>query len=242
MTEGGPQYDVAIVGAGDVGCAIARELARFELRLALIEAGRDVGAGTSKANTAILHTGFDSKPGTLDARLVARGHELLLAFADEVGIPLERTSGLLVAWNHEQLGRFPVILDNARRCGHDRQREVGLDELRRLEPRLAPGALGALKIPDAAATVTPSRRRAVAGSEARDRMPRSAALDRFECAGWGGRLPSPRSLPPLRTRAARVAARRALDGRPDALARPASAARAGTLCEPSVELGERRRR
>ncbi|TMK71024.1 MAG: FAD-dependent oxidoreductase, partial [Actinobacteria bacterium] len=51
-------YDVAIVGAGDVGTAIARELARFELRIALIEAGPDVGAGTSKANTAILHTGY----------------------------------------------------------------------------------------------------------------------------------------------------------------------------------------
>src|SRR5204863_4526194 len=82
-------YDVAIVGAGDVGSAIARELARFDLRIALIEAGPDVGAGTSKANTAILHTGFDAKPGSLEARLVARGHDLLLAYAEEVGIPLE---------------------------------------------------------------------------------------------------------------------------------------------------------
>ncbi len=92
-------YDVAIVGAGDVGAALARELARFELRIVLLEAGRDVGAGTSKANTAILHTGFDAKPGTLEARLVARGHDLLLAYADEVGIPVERTGALLVAWS-----------------------------------------------------------------------------------------------------------------------------------------------
>ena len=61
-----PDADVAIVGAGDVGTAIARELARFELRIVLLEAGPDVGAGTSKANTAILHTGFDGKPGTHD--------------------------------------------------------------------------------------------------------------------------------------------------------------------------------
>src|SRR5438874_583917 len=65
-------YDVAVVGAGDVGAAIARELARFELRVALLDRG-DVGAGTSKANTAILHTGFDAKPGT---------HEALLAGVD----------------------------------------------------------------------------------------------------------------------------------------------------------------
>src|SRR5262245_63775467 len=100
-------YDVAIVGAGDVGAAIARELSRFDLRLALIEAGPDVGAGTSKANTAILHTGFDAKPETLEARLVARGHDLLMAYAEEVGIPVERTGALLAAWDDEQLRRLP---------------------------------------------------------------------------------------------------------------------------------------
>src|SRR5450759_4773815 len=55
-------FDVVIIGAGVVGSAIARELSRHELDLALVEAGPDVGAGTSKANTAILHTGFDAKP------------------------------------------------------------------------------------------------------------------------------------------------------------------------------------
>src|SRR2546423_11717891 len=120
---------VAIVGAGDVGAAIARELARFDLRRAMVEAGRDVGAGTSKANTAILHTGFDAKPGTLEATLVARGHDLLMSYAEEVGIPLERTGALLIAWNDEELRRLPVIQENARRCGYGRAREVGRDEL-----------------------------------------------------------------------------------------------------------------
>jgi glycerol-3-phosphate dehydrogenase len=142
------RHDVAIVGAGDVGAAIARELARFELRVALIEAGRDVGAGTSKANTAILHTGFDAKPGTLEARLVARGHDLLMAYAEEVGIPLEQTGALLVAWDAEQRGRFEAIVENARNCGYDRVRRVTSDELYRLEPDLGPGAVGALEIPD----------------------------------------------------------------------------------------------
>src|SRR3981081_3033072 len=118
ITRNGPQYDVAIIGAGDVGCAIARELSQFELRLVLIEADVDVGAGTSKANTAILHTGFDSKPGTLEAPRASRGHALLLAYADQVGIPLERTGALLVAWDDEQLRRLPAIVENARRCGY----------------------------------------------------------------------------------------------------------------------------
>src|ERR671936_766183 len=124
-------YDVAIVGAGDVGAAIARELARFDLRLALVEAGRDVGAGTSKANTAILHTGFDSKPGTLEATLVARGHDLLIAYAEEVGIPFERTGALLIAWSEDELDRLPALEANARECGYDRVRELGPEELYR---------------------------------------------------------------------------------------------------------------
>jgi glycerol-3-phosphate dehydrogenase len=147
-SSGTDSYDVAIVGAGDVGSAIARELARFDLRIALIEAGPDVGAGTSKANTAILHTGFDAKPGSLEARLVARGHDLLLAYAEEVGIPLERMGALLVAWDAEQHARFGAITDNAERCGYGKVTEVGVDELYEREPHLGPGALGALEVPD----------------------------------------------------------------------------------------------
>ena len=66
-------YDVAVIGAGVVGAAVARELSQYELHCVLVEAGDDVGAGTSKANTAFLHTGFDGKPNTLETRLVQRG-------------------------------------------------------------------------------------------------------------------------------------------------------------------------
>src|SRR5215217_6416751 len=121
--------DVVIVGAGVVGAAIARELARYELDVTLLEAGPDVGAGTSKANTALLHTGFDAKPGTLEARLVARGYELLGEYAERVGIPVERTGALLVAWNEDQLAEFPAILDAARANGSIVLRTVGPDEL-----------------------------------------------------------------------------------------------------------------
>jgi glycerol-3-phosphate dehydrogenase len=184
-----PQYDVAIVGAGDVGCAIGRELARFQLRLALIEADRDVGAGTSKANTAILHTGFDAKPGTLEARLVARGHDLLLGYADEVGIPLERTGALLVAWDDDELARLPTLADNARRCGYERVREVDDAELRRREPHLGPAARGALEIPDehVVCPFTPplayATQMVLAGGELR-RSERVLALEQSGEDGW----------------------------------------------------------
>ena len=139
--------DVAIVGAGVVGCAIARELSGFSLRVTLLEAGPDVGAGTSKANTALLHTGFDAKPGTLEARLVARGHRLLGEYAERVGIPVERTGALLVAWNDEQVAALPAIAEQARANGSDLA-ELGAEELYEREPHLGPGALGALEVAD----------------------------------------------------------------------------------------------
>jgi glycerol-3-phosphate dehydrogenase len=113
----------------------------------LLEAGRDVGAGTSKANTALLHTGFDAKPGTLEARLVRRGYELLSAYAPRAGIPVAAIGALLVAWDDEQLAAFPGIVERARANGYDAIRELDLDELYRREPRLGPGARGALEVP-----------------------------------------------------------------------------------------------
>jgi glycerol-3-phosphate dehydrogenase len=140
--------DVAVVGAGVVGAAVARRLGRTRLRVALVEAGHDVGAGTSKANTAILHTGFDAKPGTCEARLVARGHALLSAYAAEAGVPVERTGALLVAWTDEQRDSLPRLAERAAANGYDRCDLVDAVELYRLEPHLGPGALGALTVPD----------------------------------------------------------------------------------------------
>ena len=139
--------DVVIVGGGVVGTAIARELSRFDLRCTLVEAAPDVGARTSKANTALLHTGFDAKPGTLEARLVPRGRELLTEYAGRVGIPVQQTGALLVAWNLEQREAFPGIVDQARANGYDALRELSAAELYEREPHLGPGATGALEVP-----------------------------------------------------------------------------------------------
>jgi len=148
VTQAPLERDVVVIGAGVVGTAIARELSRFELRCTLVEAGVDVGAGTSKANTALLHTGFDAKPGTLEAKLVRRGYELLSRYAATVGIPLQRTGALLVAWNEEQLAAFSGIVERAHANGYTAIREVGTEELYRLEPHLGRGAHGALEVPD----------------------------------------------------------------------------------------------
>ena len=140
-------YDVAVIGAGVVGCAIARELARYRVNCVLIDAASDVGTGTSKANTALLHTGFDAKPGSLEARLVRRGYELLRSYGAEAGIPIEPIGALLVAWDAEQLAALPSIADSAARNGYTGTREMSADELYRAEPHLGPGAMGALEVP-----------------------------------------------------------------------------------------------
>ncbi|MCF3118685.1 FAD-dependent oxidoreductase [Streptomyces arenae] len=141
-------YDVTVVGAGVVGCAIARELARHRgLRVALVEASDDVGDGTSKANTAILHTGFDAVPGSLESRLVREGQRLLAAYAAESGIPVEPVGALLVAWDAEQLDALPGLLAKAERNGYAEARIIDAAEARAREPHLGPGALGALDVP-----------------------------------------------------------------------------------------------
>jgi glycerol-3-phosphate dehydrogenase len=140
-------FDVAIVGAGVVGSAIARELTRYGADCVLIEAAPDVGTGTSKANTAIMHTGFDAEPGTIEARLVSRGYELLGPYANRVGIPTTRTGALMVAWSEEQLDSLPGIEAKAAENGRDTRR-VEAQELYEREPELGPGALGAIEIPE----------------------------------------------------------------------------------------------
>ena len=146
--DGAGGADVVIVGAGVVGTAIARTLARYALDCALVDAARDVGTGTTKANTAILHTGFDAKPGTLESRLLRRGSALLREYAAAAGVPVERTGAVLVAWTPDQAASLPGIEENARRNGYPSVRPVSAAELYAREPWLGPGALAALEVPD----------------------------------------------------------------------------------------------
>jgi glycerol-3-phosphate dehydrogenase len=139
--------DVVIIGAGVVGTAIARTIAGYQLSCVLVDAAGDVGTGTTKANTAILHTGFDTVPGSLESRLLRRGSGLLHDYARRAGIPVERTGALVVAWTDEQESALPGIEDKARRNGCTDVRRVTAADLYRAEPRLGPGARGAIEIP-----------------------------------------------------------------------------------------------
>lgn len=147
-------FDVAVIGGGIVGAAIARDLSGHDLAVALLEARDDVGDGTSKANTAILHTGFDAEPGSLESKLVARGCRLLGAYAGATGIPVERTGALLVAWTGEELRALPALKKKAEANGYEHCRIVGADDVHRVLPDLGEGALGGLSVPDEAIICT----------------------------------------------------------------------------------------
>ncbi|WP_028474904.1 NAD(P)/FAD-dependent oxidoreductase [Nocardioides alkalitolerans] len=147
LAEPPAPYDVVVVGGGIVGAAIARDLGGTALRVALVEGRDDVGDGTSKANTAILHTGFDATPGTLESLLVARGYDLLGEYAERTGIPVERTGALLVAWSEEERDALPGLRDKARKNGYDACELVDAAEVYRRVPALGPGALAGLTVP-----------------------------------------------------------------------------------------------
>ncbi|MDT5077803.1 MAG: glycerol-3-phosphate dehydrogenase [Mycobacterium sp.] len=190
MTTTAPDVsDVVVIGAGIVGAAIARDLASTGLHITLVEARDDVGDGTSKANTALLHTGFDATPGTLESRLVARGYHLLGAYAEQTGIPVERTGALLVAWTDEEVEALPSLKDKAERNGYQACELVDAAEVYRRVPELGAGALAGLTVPGEAiictwttnlALATDAVRRGVTlrrGAEVTDVIPRTDDSD-----------------------------------------------------------------
>ena len=141
------RFDVAVIGAGAVGTAIARELSRYDLDIVLLEAHSDVGMGTSKASTAIWHTGYDAIPGSLESKILKRSYPLLEEFMTQVGSPFERIGGVLIAWNEEQLHTLPKLLEKAIQNGDTDCFLIDSVELYKREPHLGPGALGGMVVP-----------------------------------------------------------------------------------------------
>ena len=140
-------FDIAVIGAGAVGSAIARELSCYQLKVALVESNPDVGMGTSKASTAIWHTGFDAKPGTLEATLMRRSYALMDKYMPEANIPHERLGAILIAWNQDQLDALPALEKKAHDNGVMDVKIITVDEVYRREPNINKGALGGLLVP-----------------------------------------------------------------------------------------------
>lgn len=142
-------YDVAIVGAGVVGSAIARELSKFKVKACVIEKDEDVCNGTSKANSAIVHAGFDAKPGTLKAKLNVRGNEMMDALSKELDFPFKRNGSLVVCTKDQDPALLDELVEKAKANGV----EVSIlerEELIEMEPNLADDVVKALYAPTGA--------------------------------------------------------------------------------------------
>jgi (S)-2-hydroxyglutarate dehydrogenase len=140
-------YDLAIVGAGLVGLATARELLSRhpDLRVAVVEKEERVAAHQSGHNSGVLHSGVYYTPGSLKARLCVDGKRRVEEFADRHGIPFERCGKLIVAVSEDELGRLDVLAERARANGVVDARLVGPSELREIEPHAA--GIRALHVP-----------------------------------------------------------------------------------------------
>lgn len=109
MTE---TFDIAIVGAGITGCAIARQLARFDLSICVVEAANDIALGASKANGGLVHAGYDPAPGTVKAQVNARGCELYGTWAQELGFLFCRTGSMVLGFNDEDRAHLEQLSKN----------------------------------------------------------------------------------------------------------------------------------
>lgn len=140
-------YDIIVIGAGVVGTCVARELSKYQANVCVIDKADDVASGTSKANSGIVHAGYDCKPGTLMAKLNVRGNELLYQLAEELDFPIKKNGSLIVCTIESERGKLDVLLDQANANGVPDARIVERDELLEMEPNLTPNAVAALYVP-----------------------------------------------------------------------------------------------
>lgn len=140
-------YDVAIIGAGVIGSAIARELSRYQIHACVIEREEDVCCGTSKANSAIIHAGFDATPGTLKARLNVRGNEMMDTIAKELDVPFTRNGSLVVCTKDQDRSGLDKLMEKGSANHVPGLRILERDELIRMEPNLSDDVTCALYAP-----------------------------------------------------------------------------------------------
>ncbi len=139
--------DVLIIGAGVCGSAIARALSRYELDIVVVDRNSDIGEGTSKANSGIVHAGFDAKPGTLKAKLNVEGSKMMPDLAKKLGIPFMRNGSMVVALSDDDIDHMKELYDRGITNGVEGLKILTRDEAIAMEPNLSDDTKGALFAP-----------------------------------------------------------------------------------------------
>lgn len=142
-------YDIVIIGAGISGAAIARELSRYDLNILVLEKENDIASGTTKANSAIVHAGYDAKPGTLMAELNVRGNELYENLCKELDVPFKRIGSLVIAMNDGEKEALNELYERGIENGVPDIRIIDRKEVLELEPNVNPEVVQALYAPSA---------------------------------------------------------------------------------------------
>lgn len=143
-------YDVAIIGSGIVGAACAYRLSLFNLKTVVIEKNNDVCCGTTKANSAIIHAGYDPKPNTLMARLNVEGSKMTQEICEKLAIPYKQIGSLVAAFSEEEAKTIEELYQRGVKNGVQDIKVIGKDELKKLEPNISDEAVCALYAPTAA--------------------------------------------------------------------------------------------
>lgn len=137
-------YDVIIIGAGVAGSAVARELSRYRANVLVMDKGEDVCTGTSKANSAIVHAGYDCVPGSLMAKMNVRGNEMMGDLARDLEIPFKRNGSMVVCIHKEELGGLEELYERGKKNGVPGLRLLNREECLSVEPNLSENVEGAL--------------------------------------------------------------------------------------------------
>lgn len=143
------KYDVVVIGAGVTGAACARELSRYQARICVLEKEEDVCCGTSKANSGIIHAGYDAKEGSLKAKLNIRGNELMENLSRELDFPFKRNGSLVLCFGKEELPGLEALYQRGKANGVRGMKILKKEEVMELEPNVSERVYAALYAPTA---------------------------------------------------------------------------------------------
>ena len=143
-------YDVAIIGAGVVGGMIARTLSKYDLKVCILEKANDVAMGATKANSAIVHAGFDAKEGSLKAKLNVQGSKMMKQVTDELGVKYKNNGSLVIGFNNEDRATIEELLERGNKNGVEGLCILEKEELKKLEPNISDDVICALYAPTGA--------------------------------------------------------------------------------------------
>ncbi|MCR4617397.1 MAG: NAD(P)/FAD-dependent oxidoreductase [Lachnospiraceae bacterium] len=139
--------DVLIIGAGVTGSAVARQLSAYELKVTVLEKGSDVCEGTSKANSGIVHAGYDAKPGTLKARLNVRGNQMMGELAKELDFPFKRNGSMVLCFDENSKDKLETLYNQGIANKVKDLKIISGEEAREIEPSLSEEVVAALYAP-----------------------------------------------------------------------------------------------